>query len=280
MKNLRMFESLFKLGTLELTILRDLILLLGILSFLYFYRVRGREQDTNLEKLNTELIQRDKTIRDQTAQITEKDNSLNLLKVEVSDLDKHNQDSLTRARNAEARVEDLRKRLKDMETEAEGLGDELVRRDEAIRDQAAQIEEKDADINRLKSEVADLEKQNQDSVARAEDAEARAGELENSVGEKEREIAALRARTRAMQDDFTIIAGIGPRVSAILRAARINTFAKLADTDEGRIRDILEAENPSLLRLTDPSTWSEQARLAAEEDWEALSALQESLKEG
>ena len=177
-------------------------------------------------------------------------------------------------------IKDFTKRLKGMETEAEGLGDQLSQRDEAIRDQAAQIEVKDDDINQLKADVAALEKQNRDSITRAEDAEARADELENSVGEKEREIAALKARTRAMQDDFAIIAGIGPRVSAILRSARINTFAKLAATDEGRIRDILEAENPSLLRLTDPSTWPEQARLAAEEDWEALSALQESLKGG
>lgn len=171
-------------------------------------------------------------------------------------------------------------RLKEMETEVEGLGDQLSQRDEAIRDQAAQIESKDGDINQLKADLSSIEKQNQDSIARAEDAEARAGELENSVEEKEREIAALKARMRAMQDDFSIIAGIGPRVSEILRSARINTFAKLAVADEGRIRDILEAENPSLLRLTDPSTWSEQASLAAEEDWEALSALQESLKGG
>ena len=45
-----------------------------------------------------------------------------------------------------------------------------------------------------------------------------------------------------------------------------------------RIREILEAENPNLLRLTDPSTWPEQARMAADGDWEALSALQNDLK--
>jgi hypothetical protein len=65
----------------------------------------------------------------------------------------------------------------------------------------------------------------------------------------------------------------------LLRLAGINTFVKLASADVKRIREILETENPNLLRLTDPSIWPEQARLASEGDWEGLSALQDSLKE-
>ena len=84
---------------------------------------------------------------------------------------------------------------------------------------------------------------------------------------------------QAMQDDFTHIMGIGPKVSSVLRSAGIKTFTKLASTDIDKITEILEDENPSLLRLTDPSTWSEQARLASEGDWEALTTLQENLKE-
>ena len=82
-----------------------------------------------------------------------------------------------------------------------------------------------------------------------------------------------------MQDDFTHIMGIGPKVSSVLRSSGVTTFAKLAATEIDKIMEILEDENPSLLRLTDPSTWSEQANLASEGDWEALAVLQENLKE-
>jgi hypothetical protein len=41
----------------------------------------------------------------------------------------------------------------------------------------------------------------------------------------------------------------------------------------------LETENPNLLRLTDPTTWSDQARMVSEGEWEALKVLQDSLKE-
>ena len=199
---------------------------------------------------------------------------------QVGDREDYIEELETSIEGKDSDIKDFQKRVKGQETELEGLGAQLSQREETVRDQTAQIEERDNSVSQLRAQVADLEKQNRDSITRAEDAEARAGELENSVEEKEREIIALRARTRAMQDDFAIIAGIGPRVSEILRSARINTFAKLAAADVSGIRDILEAENPSLLRLTDPSTWPEQARLAAEEDWEALSALQESLKRG
>ncbi len=78
-------------------------------------------------------------------------------------------------------------------------------------------------------------------------------------------------------DDLTIVEGIGPKISALLGAAGINTFAQLAAADEGRLREILlEAR----LRMADPRTWPEQARLAAEGDWEGLKTLQRQLKAG
>ena len=38
------------------------------------------------------------------------------------------------------------------------------------------------------------------------------------------------------------------------------------------------AENPRLLQLVDPTTWSEQARLASAGEWGVLRSLQDSLK--
>ena len=82
-----------------------------------------------------------------------------------------------------------------------------------------------------------------------------------------------------MQDDLTVIDGIGPRVSSVLRAAGITAFSKLAEREPEEIKGILVAENLRLTRLTDPSTWHEQARMAADGDWEGLKALQSSIKE-
>ncbi len=81
-------------------------------------------------------------------------------------------------------------------------------------------------------------------------------------------------------DDLRRIEGIGPKISAVLQAAGIATFAQLAVTEVSRIEQILGDENPRLQRLVDPSTWPEQAGLAARGEWEALEALQQELKGG
>jgi predicted flap endonuclease-1-like 5' DNA nuclease len=172
-------------------------------------------------------------------------------------------------------LRDFQKHLQEQEAKIESLSTQLSQRDETISGLTARIKEKDNSINVVKMEALYARAR----ATRAEELLVRVGELENSLEEKEQEVAALKARSRAMQDNFTYIVGIGPKVSAVLRSAGINTFAKLATTDVNGIRDILKAENPSLLRLTDPSTWPEQARMAAEEEWGALSALHDSLKE-
>jgi predicted flap endonuclease-1-like 5' DNA nuclease len=81
-------------------------------------------------------------------------------------------------------------------------------------------------------------------------------------------------------DDLTRLEGIGPKISGLLQATGITTFAQLADTDVDRIKQILEEADPKLLRLADPSTWPRQARLAASGKWEALERWQERLKRG
>jgi predicted flap endonuclease-1-like 5' DNA nuclease len=192
----------------------------------------------------------------------------------------HIKDLETSLTGKNTNMNDFENRLQEQETELGSLNTQLSQREETIRGLTAQVKERDNSINVLKVGVADLEKKNQNSVTRARNAEARIAELEKSMREKEQEDAALKARMQAMQDDFTCIVGIGPKVSAVLRSAGINTFAKLAASDVKRIRGVLEAEDPRLLRLTDPSAWPEQARMAAEGDWEALSALQGSPKRG
>ena len=176
------------------------------------------------------------------------------------------------------KVEDLNEQARGQKANLERLNSELSQRKEVIDTLNAKVQEKDDSIDVLKEKVADLEKQNRDGLTRAEVAETRVRELESFLTEKEQEVATLSARANAMQDDLSFLDGIGPKVSAVLRFAGITSFSRLASTNIDRIREILEAENPNLLRLTDPSTWPEQARMAADGDWEALSALQNDLK--
>ncbi len=78
-------------------------------------------------------------------------------------------------------------------------------------------------------------------------------------------------------DDLVVIEGIGPKISSVLQANGIMTFAQLAATQVGTLQEILQKEG---LRLADPTTWPEQARLAAAGDWDGLNALTAKLKGG
>jgi uncharacterized protein (DUF697 family) len=79
------------------------------------------------------------------------------------------------------------------------------------------------------------------------------------------------------RDDLTRIEGIGPKISELLRDRGIATFTQLAETDVNRLRQILYEAN---LSMADPSTWPQQAKLAAAGQWEALDALQKQLTAG
>jgi predicted flap endonuclease-1-like 5' DNA nuclease len=78
-------------------------------------------------------------------------------------------------------------------------------------------------------------------------------------------------------DDLQVIEGIGPKIKGVLQAAGITTFAGLAAADPARLLEILHAAG---LRLGDPTTWPEQAALAAAGNWEDLQRLQDGLKGG
>jgi predicted flap endonuclease-1-like 5' DNA nuclease len=79
-------------------------------------------------------------------------------------------------------------------------------------------------------------------------------------------------------DDLTRIEGIGPKISGLLQAAGIATFAQLAATDVSRLKQIIA--EAGLSALADPTTWPEQAGLAAAGQWNALETLQDELQGG
>ena len=76
------------------------------------------------------------------------------------------------------------------------------------------------------------------------------------------------------EDDFRKIEGIGPKISELIKAAGIPTFADLAKTDVEKIKEILDAAG-SRYRMHNPTSWPLQAGMAAEGKWDELKVWQD-----
>jgi len=79
--------------------------------------------------------------------------------------------------------------------------------------------------------------------------------------------------------DIELVEGIGPKIAQVLRARGFGSFDALAQASPGTLREILDDQGPAY-RIADPSTWPEQARLAAQGSWDELKSLQDSLTAG
>ena len=83
----------------------------------------------------------------------------------------------------------------------------------------------------------------------------------------------------AADDDLTKVEGIGPKVQEVLSAAGISTFKSLAATSPEKIQEILTAAGGMLANMN-PSTWPDQAQLAAAGEWDKLQQWQDELDGG
>ena len=78
-------------------------------------------------------------------------------------------------------------------------------------------------------------------------------------------------------DDLKKIEGIGPKINSLLQEAGINTYAELAAASVDKIDAIIDAAG---ITFADPTTWPQQAKLAADGKWEELEKLQDELSGG
>ncbi len=90
---------------------------------------------------------------------------------------------------------------------------------------------------------------------------------------------AVKEEKAAVADDLEKVEGVGPKIAEVLSEAGIDTFAKLADSTPEAIREILDNAG-SQFASHDPSTWPQQAKLAADGKWEELKAWQDELDGG
>ena len=87
------------------------------------------------------------------------------------------------------------------------------------------------------------------------------------------------AKKASKADDLTIVEGIGPKIAEILVNAGIVTFADLAKAEVAKIEELLAAAG-SKYNTAVPTTWPEQAQLAADGKFDELEALKVALDGG
>ena len=85
--------------------------------------------------------------------------------------------------------------------------------------------------------------------------------------------------TEYKENDLTAIEGIGPATKKLLMNNGITTWQELADTTTDNLHRILD-EAGSSFQLVDPTTWVNQAKLAAEGRFDELRAYQDLLNRG
>jgi small subunit ribosomal protein S2 len=106
-----------------------------------------------------------------------------------------------------------------------------------------------------------------------------ADKVDTAAGKAVAEAKPADAKEAAAADELTRIEGVGPKVAEALQAASILTFADLASTESGKIKEILIAASPTLASH-DPQTWPKQAEMARDGKWDELKVWQDALDGG
>lgn len=92
-----------------------------------------------------------------------------------------------------------------------------------------------------------------------------------------KELRRMEAERMAEPQDLKKIEGVGPKIEEALNAAGIKNYGQLAASDAAKVKDILAAAG---LSSHDPTTWPEQAQMAAEGKWDQLKKWQDVLDGG
>ena len=80
-------------------------------------------------------------------------------------------------------------------------------------------------------------------------------------------------------DDLTKIEGIGSQVAGLLNSVGLTSFQQLAQTTPDQIKEVLDHAG-GIMATMNPSTWPDQAQLAAAGEWDKLKEWQDVLDGG
>ncbi|MEO0469587.1 MAG: isoamylase early set domain-containing protein [Bacteroidota bacterium] len=105
--------------------------------------------------------------------------------------------------------------------------------------------------------------------------------IDNCVVDVPAAVAAAKPKPkrRKKKIDLTIIEGVGPKIKGLLEKAGFDSFAAVAKAKVADLKAVLDEAGPRY-RMHNPTTWPEQAALAAAEKWEELEALKDQLDGG
>lgn len=175
------------------------------------------------------------------------------------------------------KVSSLRGRIAELEeanASLNGKVDNLHTENTELRVKITQLEatgeEQTDQIRRLKNELLICEGERTDL-----EAQIAAG----GKGAKASESVFVFAGTKYKKDDLKIVEGIGPKIEDLLHKAGIYSWESLAESSPDRIRGILDQAGNDYA-MHDPSSWPQQAGLAAAHDWDLLKKLQDELVAG
>jgi len=87
------------------------------------------------------------------------------------------------------------------------------------------------------------------------------------------------AKPVVVKEDLTKIEGIGKKIEALLYKHKICSYKDLSRSTITNLKTILESGG-NKYSMHNPGTWPKQAKLAANEKWDELEALQQQLKGG
>lgn len=176
------------------------------------------------------------------------------------------QDSLSAREDELASVQaQLESAQADAQAAAVSVQESLAAQEQAAADCAAALKAKEDELAEVESALEALRAEQAAAETRAQDLATR--------------LAAAEAAIPVEPQDLTRIEGIGPAIAGLLNNAGIVNYAQLAGAALDRLHEILQAAGPRF-HIANPTSWPQQARLAAEEKWDELDALQGRLTAG
>lgn len=174
---------------------------------------------------------------------------------------------------------------KESETEARKSYEELIGRFNLLQ---REWDRNRTDIQNLKEENAILKKQlkddpqttTKDTVGEQVKASDQIAPLRSASGSLfDAELARSLMGYPVVENDLTVIEGIGPKIRDLFHEHGITTWQHLAQTSVDRCREILRAGGDRF-NQHDPGTWPQQAALAERGEWSRLKMWQDELTGG
>jgi len=84
---------------------------------------------------------------------------------------------------------------------------------------------------------------------------------------------------KIIQDDLTLVEGIGPKIKELFHNHNVKTWAGLADCSVDKCQEVLNSGGKRF-EIHKPNTWPEQAKMAASGQFKKLKDWQDSLDGG